>query len=191
LTLLAVLRHGLTEANQAKVLAGRADQGLSAEGRGLALSYRLPERIHGFAAVTSPLKRARETAALIGLEATVEPALIEMDWGAWQGLSRADLALRYGEAFAAEERRGLDMTPPGGESPRQVQRRLSLWLPGLDRPTVAVTHRGVIRALYALATGWSMLEKEPVKLARHAVHLFWLEAGEPSIEALNLPLLDG
>jgi probable phosphoglycerate mutase len=190
MTRLAVLRHGPTEANAAGVLMGRQDAPLSAEGRRQVAAYRLPEEFAGFAAVTSPLARARETASLIGLEAAIEPALIEMDWGRWQGMSRAELGRRYGVAFAGEERRGLDMTPPAGESPRRVQDRLRGWLARLDRPTVAVTHKGVIRALYALATGWTMIEKPPAKLARHAVHVFEVDQGHPRVDRLNLPLLE-
>jgi probable phosphoglycerate mutase len=189
MTRLAILRHGPTEANAAGILMGREDAALSAEGRRVVASYRLPDELGGLAAVTSPLKRARETAAILGLEAALEPALIEMDWGDWQGQSRAELARHYGAAFREEERRGLDLTPPGGESPRQVQHRLSAWLDRLARPTIAVTHKGVIRALYALATGWSMVEKEPDKLQRHAVHLFEVAHGRPRVERLNLPLI--
>ena len=189
MTALAVIRHGPTAGNAAKILMGRADEGLSPEGRRIVAEYRLPKDLAGYAAVTSPLSRARETAAILGLAPTIEPALIEMDWGRWQGSTVTELNQRFGRAFAEEERRGLDMTPPGGESPRQVQARLVPFLTRLGGPTLAVTHRGVIRALLALATGWTMLEPEPVKLDRHAAHLFEIAAdGNPKLVRLNLPL---
>jgi probable phosphoglycerate mutase len=50
------------------------------------------------------------------------------------------------------EAAGLDFRPPGGESPRDVQERLKPYLASLAGPTIAVTHKGVLRALYALAT---------------------------------------
>jgi broad specificity phosphatase PhoE len=191
MTLLAVIRHGPTAGNAAKLLMGRADEALSAEGRRMVADYRLPPELAGFEPVASPLRRARETAELLGLDAASEPALIEMDWGAWQGMTAAQLNHRFGESFAREERRGLDMSPPGGESPRQVQARLMPWLKTLSRPTLAITHRGVIRALLALATGWTMVETEPVRLARHAAHLFDIGAdGRPAVERLNMNLLD-
>src|SRR3546814_19659201 len=69
--------------------------------------------------------------------------------------------------MAAAEALGLDLRPPGGESPRQVQDRLKPWLAersSCGRDTIAVTHKGVIRALYALACGWDMTGPPPDKL---------------------------
>jgi probable phosphoglycerate mutase len=57
------------------------------------------------------------------------------------------------------------------------------------RPVVAVSHRGVIRAVYALATGWDMTSKPPERLRDDCTHVFALdEAARPVIHALNLPL---
>jgi probable phosphoglycerate mutase len=57
------------------------------------------------------------------------------------------------------------------------------------RPTAAITHKGVIRAVLALATGWDMLGKPPHRLSWSAAHLFRLDrAGRPRVERLNLAL---
>ena len=94
-----------------------------------------------------------------------------------------------------EEAEGLDFRAPGGESPRDVQARLAPLLAEIARaarPTVAVTHKGVIRALYALAVGWDMTDKPPEKLRDDCVHVFTLSAeGAPSVDRLNLPLNGG
>jgi broad specificity phosphatase PhoE len=51
-----------------------------------------------------------------------------------------------------------------------------------------VTHKGVIRAVLALATGWDMRQSPPHKLRWDAVHLFRLDpVGRPTVEQLNLP----
>jgi broad specificity phosphatase PhoE len=56
-------------------------------------------------------------------------------------------------------------------------------------PTAAITHKGVIRAVLALATGWDMRDKPPHRLSWAAAHLFRLDpAGWPAVERLNLPL---
>ena len=47
-------------------------------------------------------------------------------------------------------------------------------------PTLAVTHRGVIRAILAEATGWDMRGKPPARLDWDAVHLFMLDAARPA-----------
>ena len=45
------------------------------------------------------------------------PALIEMDWGQWEGHRLADLRRRHGSRMSEMEALGLDLLPPGGESP--------------------------------------------------------------------------
>lgn len=192
MTRLALLRHGPTSWTREHRLQGRADIPLDDGGRDEVRRWRLPPEATEFRWMTSPLRRAIETATLLGVGAAVEARLIEMSWGEWEGRRVADLSAEDGVAFAAWEARGLDLEPPGGESPRAVQRRL---LPLLrefadtGRPVAAVTHKGVIRAVLALATGWDMREKEPAKLAWNALHLFRLAPdGTPQIERLNLPL---
>jgi probable phosphoglycerate mutase len=137
--------------------------------------------------VTSPLARCVETAALLGApQAPREPRLIEMDWGRWQGERLADLRASLGAAMRENEERGLDFRPEGGESPREVLARVRGWLAetaAAATPTLAVTHRGVIRAVLAAATGWDMRGKPPAKLDWHAFHLFRLAAdGGPALE---------
>jgi len=74
-----------------------------------------------------------------------------------------------------------------GESPREVLARLRGWLAELSAPTLAITHRGVIRAVFAAAAGWDLRGKPPAKLDMGAVQLFRLGAeGAPAIEQLNL-----
>ena len=71
--------------------------------------------------------------------------------------------------MAANEARGLDFRPPGGESPREVCARLQALLGELaadPRPVVAVCHKGVMRAALVLATGWDMRGRPPMRLAR-------------------------
>ena len=84
------------------------------------------------------------------------------------------------------------MQPPSGESPRTVQRRLAPLLAEIaaaGMPTGGITHKGVIRALLALATGWTMVGPEPGKLDWTALHVFRLGPdGAPSVIRLNHPL---
>lgn len=193
MTFLLMLRHAPTAWNEAGRIQGRTDEPLSANGRTLAARWRIPARFGDFSWTSSPLARCRETARLMGgNDAAVEPRLIEMAWGAWEGCTLASLRREHGAAMAANEARGLDFTPPGGESPRMVQMRLLPYFAEIAaeaRPRIAVTHRGVIRATLALATGWDMKAEVPVKIARYAAHLFsFSPAGTPRIERLNIPL---
>jgi broad specificity phosphatase PhoE len=188
-TRLLVIRHGETDWNAAGLMQGRADRPLSEVGRASVGSARLPPGWEDAVCLSSPLQRAMETARLLGLDPTPDDRLIEMDWGEWEGRSLADIRAEQGEAMAENEARGLDFRPTGGESPRDVQERLKPLLAGLDAPTIAVTHKGVLRALYALATGWSMKAKPPDKLRDGCAHAFDVDVdGTPSVAELNIPL---
>jgi broad specificity phosphatase PhoE len=192
MTLLALLRHGPTEWNTMRRLQGRVDLPLSPAGQVYVSRWRLPAEVAGFVWVTSPLRRARETAELLGLtDATIARALTETDWGEWEGKTLAELRALDAAAVAAAEAKGLDFRPPGGESAREVQKRLGPWLARVaaqGTPTGAITHKGVIRAVLALATGWTMTGKPPVRLDWDAVHLFRLAPdGAPAVERLNIP----
>ncbi len=189
MTRLLVIRHGETDWNAAGLMQGRADRPLNEAGREHVRSYRLPTGWAGAVCLASPLQRAMETARLLGLEPEPEPHLIEMDWGEWEGRSLNALRAELGEAMAENEARGLDFRPPGGESPRDVQARLRPLFAGLTGPTIAVTHKGVLRALYALATGWTMQAKAPDRLLNGRAHQFEAKRdGTPSVVELNIPL---
>lgn len=193
MTPFAVLRHAPTAWNEAGRLQGRSDLPLSQRGRAAANHWFLPNEVAGFHWLASPLLRTAETAECLSVTATAEPALIEMGWGDWEGRTLAELRAADPVGMGKMEARGLDLTPPGGESPRRVQARLLPLLARLaaeDRPTGAVTHKGVLRALLALATGWNMLDDPPVKLRPATLHLFELDpAGTPRLVRANLALV--
>ena len=190
MTRLIVLRHGPTAWNAEKRIQGRSDIPLSEQGRKTVGRWALGAEFRDFHCITSPLVRACETARIMGLEPSrVEPCLIEMNWGDWEGHILPDLRAELGPEMVANERRGLDFRPPGGESPRDIQGRLGGWLRGLSEPTVAVTHKGVIRALYALACGWDMTADPPQKLRDGMAHGFVIDSdGNPAVERLNISL---
>src|SRR6266404_5849758 len=173
MALVALLRHGDTAWSAEGRIQGRSDVPLSDAGRAALSRFQLPAR-------------CTETAALLGApDAARDARLVEMSWGAWQGSLLAELRTQLGEAMRANEARGWDFRPMGGESPREVLARVQGWLRDCDRPTLAVTHRGVIRVIFAAATGWDLHGAPPAKLDWHAVHLFRLGAdGLPAVEAL-------
>ncbi|WP_374378104.1 histidine phosphatase family protein [Dongia sp.] len=191
---LAVIRHAPTQWNVEKRLQGRTDIGLGPEGRIVAASWSVPSAWQEWRVLASPLSRARETAAILfpSRPAEIEADLREMSFGDWEGQRLADLREAAGSDAEERESLGLDFRAPGGESPREVQQRLLpllARLAGDGRDSVLVTHKAVQRALYALATGWRMTEKPPVKLKDGRAHLFRLAAdGLPSVAELNIDL---
>ena len=190
MTRLILIRHGPTDWNAQGRIQGWSDPPLSAAGRAQVETWRLPADLTVARWLVSPLRRARETAAVLGVtDPEMEPTLKEMSWGRWEGERLADLRQRLGAEMQEMERRGLDFRPPGGESPRDVQQRLRALLMRLARDRVtaaAITHKGVIRATYALAAGWDMVEKPAVKLGNGYAQEFLLDdEGRPRPGRLN------
>ena len=190
---LAILRHAITDWNLEGRLQGHTDVPLSKTGRISLSSLSAPSFLQNVEWITSPLQRATETAKILNLnEIRTDIRLIEMNWGEWEGRKLKDLREQHGASLAENEDRGLDMQPPGGETPRDVQDRLKPLLQeiGKTNKTIgAVSHKGVIRALLCLATGWNMLGKPPVKIDWSSIQIFSLdESGSPSLYKTNLPL---
>jgi probable phosphoglycerate mutase len=191
LTRLALLRHGRTAWNEDGRLQGRSDVPLSDDGKALLRAVRLPAAWRAVPWYVSPLRRAIESADCLGIAARVEARLIEMSFGRFEGRTLAELRDDPALDMAALEDAGLDFRPPGGESPRQVQARLRPWLAEIaGGPDVgALTHKGVIRALYAAATGWPMLGRQPEKLRWDRLHVFAVAAdGSLAVAELNIVL---
>ena len=171
-----LIRHGPTTWNAARRIQGHTDIPLSNEGRADLARRQLPEEYRGWRWFCSPLRRTRETAALLGAsDPSPDPRLAEMRWGEWEGRTLDSLRAEFGEEMATRERLGLDFRAPGGESPREARARLAAWLAEVaaaGEPVIAVTHKGILRAAMSLATGWEYLDKPPVALDWTRAHLF-------------------
>jgi broad specificity phosphatase PhoE len=183
MTMLALMRHADTAWSVAGRIQGRTDVPILPR-----TSIALPQRCRGMRVIASPLGRCVQTAALLGLSYETDPRLMEMHWGAWEGQTLAQL--REHPGMKENEARGLDFRPEGGESPRDVLARVQTWLREVandGRATLAVTHRGVIRVVFAQASGWDLRGPPPHQLQWDAVHFFRLDAeGRPAIDSLNV-----
>ncbi len=145
---LYVARHGQTAWNAQGKILGRTDLDLTPEGERQARELARLVAPKGIGAVlTSPLMRARRTAAIVaeaaGAPLWVEERLIEQDYGAFEGLSRLDEGfLRAKGQFAYRY--------PGGESMMQVAHRVYALLDeikarGAERGVLLLCHGGVMR----------------------------------------------
>jgi probable phosphoglycerate mutase len=190
----AVLRHAVTAWNDQGRFQGMTDTPLSAAGEATARGWRLPDPADRWKRMCSPLLRARRTGELVrpAVAVAVDSRLREMSFGIWEGRTVADLRARGGEAFAAAERLGFDFHPPGGESPRMTMTRIGSWaaeIAASGEPVVAVSHKAAIRALLALATGWDMTGRQPLKLDWRCLHFFAAHRdGKVTIERLNVAM---
>ena len=187
-----LIRHGSTVWNEEGRIQGRTDIPLSDAGRVQVAAWRLPDGFTDAPCWSSPLRRARETAALLGFpDAATDWRLAEMRWGSFEGRRLAELRDELGDDLADSERRGLDFRPPDGETPREVAARLASFLQDLaggEGDRLLVAHKGVLRAALVLSLGWDMLGRPPAPYDPERALLLELDPeGRPRFLA-SLPL---
>ena len=142
---IVLVRHGQTEWSRSGKHTSRTDLPLTDEGREAAERLDLRER--DFALVlTSPLRRARETCELAGLQGEVDADLCEFDYGDYEGLTTKEI--RETRPWWSLWRDGA----PGGETAAQVGARVDrviarcLWA---DGDAALFAHGHVLRVLGA------------------------------------------
>jgi broad specificity phosphatase PhoE len=206
-------RHGLTDRSEPEQHLGqRIDISINDAGR--AQAEKLARRLSAVRfdrIVTSPLFRARETAAIIGGDARIEadPRLKEMDYGAWEGLTYAQIDERDREARREWELAPDRLACPGGESGNDVAERVRAFLedlieehrgwhakasfraatapggPGqgpVDRPVLVVAHSSTNRVLLCVALGTDVRDyrKRFVQGQGNLTVLRWVEGDGPA-----------
>ena len=186
---LALLRHGHTAWNRAHRIQGRTDIPLDDQAVADLDALRLPAPWDGAQLWSSPLQRAAHTAELVaGRPPLTDPALMEMDWGDWEGQHGADLRADPASGFRDIEDWGWDYAPPGGESPAQLRARLVPWANALTRDSVAVCHIGVMRVLLAQATGWGFDGPAPFAVKRNRLFIINISDGVWSFDGAPVRL---
>lgn len=182
MTVLLLVRHGHTDVAGRRLTGWQPGVHLNARGREEA--DRLVGRLEGVpidAIVTSPLERARETAAPLArarrLRPVVDRRLIEVDYGAWTGRSIAQL--RRTRLWRQVIRAPSTFRFPDGESLLQVQTRVvdaatALAAREPSGTVVAFSHADPIRLLLAHLAGM------------HADHLQRLVIDTGSVTAIAL-----
>jgi phosphoserine phosphatase len=189
------VRHGQSTWNHERRIQGQLDPPLSDEGRrqAIRLGRRLAgRRLSGF--YTSDLKRAFETAQLIGKVAGVEPTpmpeLREIFLGEWEGLRTADIAERYPKAWAGwQEEPDWDLVP-GGESAALFEARVSAALDAIferhERGEVlVVTHGGVIQVALHRIVGRPSRGLFPFKIQNASVSVIEKSNGRLVVSGVN------
>ncbi len=201
-----LLRHAETAWNRERRHQGRIDVALSETGRIQAEAAARELKEQSIKAIySSPLQRARDTAALIaaphGLEVETDEAFQELSFGRWEGLTIDEARTRDTELYTTWLETPHLVSPPGGETLDQARDRV---LEGLMRLRVAhddetvclVTHGIPVRililealglgldriwSLHAAPTGISEVEFLPDWAALHRmntlVHLDTVPAG--------------
>ncbi|HEY3556427.1 MAG TPA: bifunctional RNase H/acid phosphatase [Kribbella sp.] len=198
-TQLIFLRHGETPHTAEKRFSGSGgdDPALSETGRAqAAAAAAYLSRLGGIdAVVTSPMRRARETASVVaerlGLGAVVDDGWVECSFGDWDGHTFAEVQEKWPDALNA----WLESTtasPPGGESFDTCARRARAARDGLlarypGKKVVVVTHVTPIKlmvrsVLQAPMSALFRMELRPASLTEVA----WFADGLASLRSFNL-----
>lgn len=169
-TRILLVRHGETRLNHEGRWQGAGSNPPLNE-KGLLQARVLARRLAGrpvTALYTSPLRRARETAVILGQRLGLEPRLVdalhELDHGEWEAKTQAEVLARWPEAYRAYEAAPWDTPRPGGESYEELGRRLWPALEQLARrhrgeEIAVVTHGGPIRLVLSRILGRPLTER--------------------------------
>lgn len=152
-----LIRHAKTKANEERRYVGWEDVDLSEQGflQAERLSVRFQD-IQIAALFSSDLLRAVKTAEALGkgrrIKPEKDPALREIHFGEWEGLTLEEIMLGFGNEMRRWYKNPFQNSPPGGESFRQVYARMegflaSLTPPGENEAIAIVSHGGAIRSI--------------------------------------------
>lgn len=208
---LILVRHATTAASASgRNLGQGTDPPLSEAGRELArdagstLSAELAELPHEeLRLVTSPALRCRQTATAIAVALAapdtsieIERALIEIDYGAWDGLTAAECRARFPDVRAAWEADPFETRCPDGESGADVARRAFPVLAGVEawlaadraRCAVVVSHNHVIRLRLCAILGWPMRDyRDRLAADPGSYSMVTVGSGAPVVRRVNAP----
>ena len=154
-----LIRHAETEANRDGLWQGHGDSPLSDAGteQAAALGTRLVGREFDLV-VSSDLARASTTAGQFSGSAVLDPIWRETDIGLWEGLTRREVAARFGDEVSALMA-GQPTRFGGGESVAEFEARMDEALDTLvarmedGQSAAVVTHGGIIGGLIARVLG--------------------------------------
>lgn len=212
---LLLTRHSITAASAGgRNLGRRVDPPLAPEGTSLAgelantLSAELTELPHdAIRLISSPALRCRQTAEpiarMLGLDPAsveIEPGLVEIDYGAWDGLTADECLERDPELRRAWIADPYRTRCPDGESGEQVARRafpvfdaLEAWLTDdRARCAIVVAHNHVNRLRLTALLAWPMrsyrrrLAQDPA-----AYSLITFGDGLPGVRRINAAAVPG
>jgi len=173
-------RHGETEWTIARRHTGRSDIGLTDRGAELARTELGPKLAaqHFDLVLSSPLRRALETARLAGFDPETDDRLAELDYGEYEGRTKKEVR---------EERPGWDLWRdgcPGGETVEDVAVRMDAFLadrvPESGRMLI-FGHGHALRVLTARRLALPAQDGRVFRLQPAQVGVIGDEHGEPAV----------
>jgi broad specificity phosphatase PhoE len=181
---LFLVRHGQTDWNAEARFQGQRDIDLNDLGRaqakqnGARLATLLGDTVSDFDFVSSPMSRTRETMELARSAMGLDPKayrtdsrLVEICFGDWEGLTLAELSVAFPDRMKERHASKWDFLPPGdkAESFEMLSMRSTDWLNSVYKPTVCVTHGGIIRTFLVALTGMAKDEAANLDIVQDKV----------------------
>lgn len=195
MTRLILVRHGRTEWNRVERFRGRAD--IQLDEVGIKQAKAVASRIADWqvsALYSSPLHRALTTAEIMGrpfsLEVKLLPAIIDIDYGEWQGLSPEEAAAKNGDLYSKWMESPHKVRFPGGESLTAVRERAASEVDSLiaqhpKETVVLVSHKVVCQILILSFLGLDNSHFWQIAQDVCAINIFEVRGGIPSALSLN------
>jgi 2,3-bisphosphoglycerate-dependent phosphoglycerate mutase len=194
-TRILLVRHGETDWNATGRIQGHNDTPLNAAGclqaqRAAQRLAREPIR----ALYSSDLSRAFETATIIGaslgLTVVASPRLRERRYGAWEGLTAAEIQARYPELFAIWRSRSTDFAPPQGETRNELLTRALAELQLIARrhpndAVVVVTHGGLCYVLISHILGSVNGNQREFSFGNASIHTLHVTGNQWAVISMN------
>jgi len=158
-----LVRHGETEWNRRGLFQGQQDSPLTPNGlsQALKVGQRLKQRPIDFI-LSSDLGRARQTTEAINqslqLPVKWDARIRERNYGHFEGLSHDEIRVKFPQGHARMRQADTDWKPEGGESHRQLVKRVNAcfedWYRKCPDATIlTVTHGGVLHASMSIWAG--------------------------------------
>lgn len=181
-TRICFVRHGETDWNVEKRIQGFTDIPLNEKGRGQALAMAFNAAHVSFKAIySSDLVRALDTAKALAAREDLEikplPQLRERNYGIFQGITAAEGADRYPEAYRLYAARDPHYDFETGESMLDFAARVGEAVDWMVRhhsgqTIAAVTHGGVLDILFRKATGRPLSTPRDFKIPNCGLNWF-------------------
>lgn len=164
-TIVFLIRHGLTSWSKEDCFSGVSDIPLLPEGidQVRSLAKRFSENtvtLNGI--ISSPLQRCRQTAQVLSESFSAPIQIIdsftELDYGDWEGMNRLDVINQYPSEYRQWQQDPYLLSPPNGESGKQLINRvippLEFLIKANAGSTIAIiAHKTVNRLIICWALG--------------------------------------
>lgn len=185
--MLILVRHGRTSVNAGARLQGHMDAELDELGvrQARLTGEHLRARFPGARVISSPLRRALDTARAIHDDPEIDRRFIELDYGDWDGLQMGDL----GDAWKRWQS-DPHLRPPNGETLVELDNRVRPALLELAdecrrRDVIVVSHVSPIKSAVTWALGAGPEMTWRMSLHRASICTVRVRDNGPALETFN------